>query len=196
MKTQDKILALGLPAAISAVLAEQLSPQAQLCQEGDIGTARPPYDLILTGPENADFTRDALWQKTTPALTLSFKKPLRLGTILRQMTQMLADPVLYLEDMSGGDWDLLPQDKMIRTPGHDDIVLTDKEVEVIVYLARQNGEKVTRDDLLKNVWRYQSGVDTHTLETHIYRLRQKLAVVPALKNLVQTDDDGGYRLTL
>ena len=195
MKTQDKILALSLPAAVCAVLGEQLGPLAILSAADTIAAAHPPYDLILAAPDSVDFARDALWQKTTPVLPVSLKKPLRAGTVLRQITQMLSDPVLYLDDMSCGTWDLLPQDKMIRSAGHDDVILTDKEVEVIAYLARQNGEKVTRDDLLKHVWRYQSGADTHTLETHIYRLRQKLAAVPALKNLIQTDDDGGYRLT-
>ena len=51
--------------------------------------------------------------------------------------------------------------------------LTEKEVNTIVYLSKKN-VPVTIEELEKNVWLYQSDIETHTVETHIYRLRQKI----------------------
>jgi DNA-binding response OmpR family regulator len=84
---------------------------------------------------------------------------------------------------------------MLLTP-RSAVSLTDKEVEILAYLIRRRGATVSRDDLLKDVWRYQAGVDTHTLETHIYRLRQKISGMPALTNALSTDEDGGYRFVM
>jgi DNA-binding response OmpR family regulator len=71
--------------------------------------------------------------------------------------------------------------------------LTEKETAVLRYLHRANGGVVSRDELLREVWGYNARVSTHTLETHIYRLRQKIAAVPGAANLLVTDI-GGYRL--
>ena len=51
--------------------------------------------------------------------------------------------------------------------------LTEKEVNIIVYLSKKN-KPVNIEELEKNVWQYQSDVETHTVETHIYRLRKKI----------------------
>jgi DNA-binding response OmpR family regulator len=70
--------------------------------------------------------------------------------------------------------------------------LTDKETAILKFLYRAGAKSVTRPVLLENVWGYGSEVETHTLETHIYRLRQKLAN-PADGPLLITEA-GGYRL--
>ena len=54
------------------------------------------------------------------------------------------------------------------------IRLTDKETEIIKFLYRSNGKVVSKIVLLDEVWGYNAGMTTHTLETHIYRLRQKI----------------------
>ena len=62
-----------------------------------------------------------------------------------------------------------------------------------VYCAEQGGKSVSRETLLGEVWGYNAGVNTHTLETHIYRLRQKIERDPATATLLVTAE-GGYRL--
>jgi hypothetical protein len=59
------------------------------------------------------------------------------------------------------------------------IRLTEKEAAIIKYLYRADQKVVTRDVLLEEVWGYNSGVTTHTLETHVYRLRQKIEADPS-----------------
>jgi DNA-binding response OmpR family regulator len=72
--------------------------------------------------------------------------------------------------------------------------LTDKECAILKFLYRAGGETVARHVLLNEVWGYSSAVSTHTLETHVYRLRQKLEVDPAQPRLLLTAQ-GGYSLS-
>lgn len=74
------------------------------------------------------------------------------------------------------------------------IKLTEKEVAIIRFLQRAGGKGVDRDILLNDVWGYNPSVTTHTLETHIYRLRQKIEKNPSQAEVLITDEDGGYRL--
>ena len=71
--------------------------------------------------------------------------------------------------------------------------LTYKEFELLKYLAQHAGRVFTRAQLLQEVWGYNSQVTTHTLETHIYRLRQKIEPDPSNARLLVTES-GGYRL--
>lgn len=71
--------------------------------------------------------------------------------------------------------------------------LTDKECAILKYLYRAGGKAVSRQTLLNEVWNYSSAVSTHTLETHVYRLRQKLEADPTQPRLLLTAP-GGYRL--
>ncbi|WP_043341009.1 response regulator transcription factor [Belnapia moabensis] len=73
------------------------------------------------------------------------------------------------------------------------IRLTDKECAILKFLYRAGGKAVPRPVLLNEVWNYSSSVSTHTLETHVYRLRQKIETDPAQPRLVITEH-GGYRL--
>ncbi len=73
------------------------------------------------------------------------------------------------------------------------IRLTEKEAAILKYLYRANGRPVARQILLNEVWGYNSAVTTHTLETHIYRLRQKIEPDPTQARLLLTEG-GGYRL--
>ena len=73
------------------------------------------------------------------------------------------------------------------------IWLTEKEVGILKYLYRSRGRSVDRQKLLHEVWGYNSAVATHTLETHIYRLRIKMEDYPA-KPLLLITDSQGYRL--
>ena len=71
--------------------------------------------------------------------------------------------------------------------------LTEKEAAILRFLHRADQQPVPRETLLKHVWGYNPNVTTHTLETHIYRLRQKIEDNPAEAQLLVTEA-GGYRL--
>ena len=72
--------------------------------------------------------------------------------------------------------------------------LTEKETAILRFLYRAGPQVVGRDVLLREVWGYNSNVTTHTLETHIYRLRQKIEADPAHARTLLTEA-GGYRLS-
>ncbi len=73
------------------------------------------------------------------------------------------------------------------------IRLTEKETSILKFLYRAGEKVVSRDVLLNEVWGYKASVTTHTLETHIYRLRQKIERDPSNTELLVTEP-GGYRL--
>ena len=87
-----------------------------------------------------------------------------------------------------------PSAKLLMEPARNrKIRLTEKESAILKYLYRAGGRPVGRQVLLNEVWGYNSAVTTHTLETHIYRLRQKIEPDPANARLLLTEG-GGYRL--
>lgn len=94
-----------------------------------------------------------------------------------------------------GPYEFRPAVKMLVSASDRKIRLTEKETSILKYLYRARGRAVTRDVLLDEVWGYNSGVTTHTLETHVYRLRQKIEPDPANASLLLTEG-GGYRLAV
>ena len=92
-----------------------------------------------------------------------------------------------------GPYEFRPSTKTLRTKEGKRIRLTEKETEILKYLSRAGGKAVARATLLSEVWGYNAAVTTHTLETHIYRLRQKVEPDPGNARLLMTDP-GGYRL--
>jgi DNA-binding response OmpR family regulator len=91
-----------------------------------------------------------------------------------------------------GPYQFSPAVKMMITKENKKIRLTEKETSILKFLYRAGGP-VGRDKLLDEVWGYNSGVTTHTLETHIYRLRQKIEPDPSNVSILLTES-GGYRL--
>ncbi|NHK28131.1 response regulator transcription factor [Parvularcula flava] len=94
-----------------------------------------------------------------------------------------------------GPYEFKPAVKMLVTENDRKIKLTEKETSILKYLYRSGGQPVSREKLLDEVWGYNSGVTTHTLETHIYRLRQKIEPDTSQASLLLTEA-GGYRLAL
>ena len=122
-------------------------------------------------------------------------KPFRLGVLLARIRAQLRqherseDAVFNL-----GPHSFHPAAKMLLSPDNDNkIRLTEKEVAILKYLLRSGDSVIGRDELLNEVWGYNSGVTTHTLETHVYRLRQKLEKDPPNAEILVTEP-GGYRL--
>jgi DNA-binding response OmpR family regulator len=91
-----------------------------------------------------------------------------------------------------GPYTFRPSAKVLLTGSGAKVRLTEKETNILKYLYR-SGETVARDVLLHEVWGYNPAVTTHTLETHIYRLRQKIESNPGHAQILVTES-GGYRL--
>ena len=92
-----------------------------------------------------------------------------------------------------GAYTFKPASKMLVDQAGGKIRLTEKETSILKYLYRSGERVVSRETLLHEVWGYNAGVTTHTLETHIYRLRQKIEKDPSNAELLITES-GGYRL--
>lgn len=92
-----------------------------------------------------------------------------------------------------GPYEFRPAMRLLIDPAEKKIRLTDKEASILRYLYRSGQKPVGRDELLREVWGYNANVTTHTLETHIYRLRQKIEPDAQSPKLLITET-GGYRL--
>lgn len=111
----------------------------------------------------------------------------RIRTAMRQHEQ--SEDVVF----TIGPYSFQPAARMLEAGDGGKVRLTDKETSILKFLYRQGPKTITRDILLKEVWGYNNRVTTHTLETHIYRLRQKMERDPSNARLLVTED-GGYRL--
>ena len=92
-----------------------------------------------------------------------------------------------------GPYRFKPSMKLLLDEAERKIRLTEKETNILKYLYRAGGKPVAREELLDQVWGYHAEANTHTLETHIYRLRQKIEPDPSNARLLVTES-GGYRL--
>lgn len=92
-----------------------------------------------------------------------------------------------------GAYEFRPAAKLLVDDHQKKIRLTEKETNILKYLYRAGEKPVSREELLAEVWGYNAGVTTHTLETHVYRLRQKIEPDPANARLLLTEA-GGYKL--
>jgi len=88
------------------------------------------------------------------------------------------------------DWTLDPGRLVARQADTRTITLTDTEARLLACLFDAQGAEVQREDLLQRVWGYRPGLDTHTLETHIYRLRKKIEADPGDPRIIVTTGDG------
>lgn len=124
-------------------------------------------------------------------------KPFRIGLLLARMRAQLrqfeqSEDAIY----KFGDYIFKPSQKeMDHNKSGEKIRLTEKETSILRFLYKSGGKVVGRDELLGEVWGYNAAVTTHTLETHIYRLRQKIEADPSNAALLVTEP-GGYRLVL
>ncbi|HTO40674.1 MAG TPA: response regulator transcription factor [Rhizomicrobium sp.] len=91
-----------------------------------------------------------------------------------------------------GPYAFQPSAKLLIDAKGKRVRLTEKETNILKFLYR-SGDTVARETLLHEVWGYNPAVTTHTLETHIYRLRQKIEASPGQAQLLVTES-GGYRL--
>ncbi len=121
-------------------------------------------------------------------------KPFRFAVLLARIRAQLRQHE-QSEDVTFqvGPYLFKPGQKLLVDQRGSKIRLTEKESSIIKYLYRAGSKVITRDVLLEEVWGYNSGVTTHTLETHVYRLRQKIERDPSNAQILVTES-GGYKL--
>lgn len=148
-----------------------------------------PVIMLTARASDADAIR-GLEAGATDYVTKPFKFAVLLARIRAHLRQDATreDVVLTL-----GRYAFQPLAKTLTDGTGNVIRLTEKESSILKFLYRAGARPVSRDMLLREVWGYNAGVSTHTLETHIYRLRQKIEHDPARAELLVTEP-GGYRL--
>jgi DNA-binding response OmpR family regulator len=120
-------------------------------------------------------------------------KPFRFATLMARIHAHLRSHQQSEEAIYRiGPYTFRPSAKILIDPEGKKIRLTEKETNILKFLYR-SGETVARETLLHEVWGYNPAVTTHTLETHIYRLRQKIEELPGQAQILITES-GGYRL--
>jgi DNA-binding response OmpR family regulator len=146
--------------------------------------------IMLTGHDTDSDTILGLESGANDYVTKPFRFAVLLARIRAQLRQHEAseDAVFTI-----GPYTFRPRSKLLLNPKGSKVRLTEKETSILRYLYRADEQPVPRETLLQEVWGYNSGVTTHTLETHIYRLRQKIendAAVPA----ILVTETRGYKL--
>jgi DNA-binding response OmpR family regulator len=146
--------------------------------------------LLLTGHDSDSDEILGLESGANDYVTKPFRFSVllaRIRALMRQHDQ--SEDVVF----TIGPYSFQPAAKVLQGEDGQKIRLTDKETSILKYLYRQGAKTVSRDILLQEVWGYNNRVTTHTLETHIYRLRQKIERDPSHARLLVTEE-GGYRL--
>ena len=146
--------------------------------------------VMLTGHDSDADTILGLDAGANDYVTKPFKFPVLLARIRAQLRQhaQSEDAVFTV-----GPYTFKPAQKMLVDAKERKIRLTEKETNILKFLYRAPDGLAPREVLLHEVWGYNAGVTTHTLETHIYRLRQKIEPDPSNARLLVTEP-GGYRL--
>ena len=129
-------------------------------------------------------------RQNAPGFDAAIRRPFRFGELLltiRKTLDQLPPPRTL------GDHSLCPVTHRLTAPNGATQPLTEKEIALLLRLSRAAGGVVARDVLLREVWGYSGAVVTHTLETHIHRLRRKLEGISGRTGLLVAAQ-GGYRL--
>ncbi len=214
MTTLPSILLVDADAGLRASLADQLrhTGRYRVTDAADLAPlGLEPADLVLIAVEGGGLAWVAELRRTQPALpiialitsgqesvadaTISLVRPFRLSSLFEAIDRGLAAPGVWRI----GSYALQMREKRLvwsdgTAPNRlgEPIRLTEKEALMLECLARAEGAVVPRDQLLTDVWGYQPGLTTHTLETHVYRLRRKIEA----RELRLITEPGGYRLSV
>ncbi len=146
--------------------------------------------IMLTGAASDSDTILGLDAGANDYVTKPFKFAVLLARIRAQLRSHEAseDAVYHI-----GPYEFRPAAKALFDQAAKKIRLTEKETSILKYLYRAGDKSAPREELLAEVWGYNAGVTTHTLETHVYRLRQKIEPESGGAKLLLTET-GGYRL--
>jgi DNA-binding response OmpR family regulator len=146
--------------------------------------------VMLTGHDTDSDTILGLESGANDYVIKPFRFAVLLARIRAQLRQHEAseDAVFAI-----GPYTFRPSSKLLLNPEGNKVRLTEKETSILRYLYRAGEQPVPRETLLGDVWGYNSGVTTHTLETHFYRLRQKIEQDAAAPAILVTQSRG-YKL--
>jgi DNA-binding response OmpR family regulator len=172
------ILDVGLPDGDGRKLCRALRDDGVSC----------PIVLLTAADTDAD-TIEGLESGANDYIT----KPFRFAVLMARIHAHLRNHEQSEEAVYRiGPYTFRPSAKLLIDPMEKKIRLTEKETNILKFLYR-SGDTVARETLLHEVWGYNPAVTTHTLETHIYRLRQKIENNPGQAQILVTES-GGYRL--
>jgi hypothetical protein len=145
------------------------------------------HDIILSdGPIAA-----AHWPS---ALLVIGEKPVRLQDLLAEIEALVHKASSPDALALSHGYVLTLQSKQLRyDPSGKMVDITDKEMQLLKALAASPAEGISREQLLKDIWGFGDAIDTHTLETHIYRLRSKMKELSGHDDLIEAVN-GGYRM--
>jgi DNA-binding response OmpR family regulator len=162
----------------------------ELCRLMRRAGVRAPI-LMLTGADSDADTILGLDSGANDYIT----KPFRLNVLLARLRAQLRQHELSEDAVfTIGPYTFRPSAKLlVDETGRKKVRLTEKETAILKYLYRAGDKIIGRETLLNEVWGYNAGVTTHTLETHVYRLRQKIERDPTKAQILVTEP-GGYRL--
>ena len=121
--------------------------------------------------------------------------PVRLGEIVTRLRGFQVQKERFEDEkpIKMGKCRLDPAQSLFHPENADPIRLTDKERDILLFLYQNRSQgPIGKDRLLKHVWGYAENVESRTLETHIYRLRQKIEKNPSCPRFLITNDQGYY----
>jgi DNA-binding response OmpR family regulator len=154
-------------------------------------------DLCVVQEQNPAADRGFIIRLLEPGKTAhgnhDFTKPVRAGVIVQYVKTLLTNHNQQ-EFIKFRTYTLnVLNHELLDSQSGKSVRLTEKESYILKLLVQNPGKIVSRKRLLDSVWQYADGIETHTLETHIYRLRQKIEKDPANPSLLITEE-AGYRL--
>ena len=175
-------------------LGEALADELPKCK---ILSANTPESAIELLAESSLLVMEKSDSKTLPPAfsslpTVVFTRPVRLRELLYTINarlQALSTDSMPLLDR----WTYSPRERTIASP-EQSVALTEKEGALFSNLLDNIDIPIQREQLLSDIWGYSEAVDSHTLETHIYRLRNKLKQVEIPYDILATEE-GGYKLS-
>jgi len=150
---------------------------------------KKPIIMLINQNNNLDIADDQN-RKANEYINKPFRYPVLLKSIETQLHKFKkSENTKY----SIGNYIFKPNSKILESNKKRSIRLTEKENNILKFLYKHIGNIVSRETLFHEVWGYNSKVTTHTLETHIYRLRQKIEDDPSEACFLITET-GGYKL--
>ena len=153
-----------------------------VCPSGEM-PFEPTVPCVVLGPRRDDESE----------LVHTIAIPASLAEIFTEVETMSQSAALVLAPRHKSGWALDPMRLELMAPDARTISLTDTETRLMTILFDADGHELDKTELLQRVWGYRPGLDTHTLETHIYRLRQKIETNPTNPQFLMTTEEG-YKL--